>query len=387
LILAVRGKEMHVADTVDQAFLRRLATWSADGAPVSTLYLDVDGRRYPRKQDYLLRAEQLGHQLLKRSGGLPKSAAASVTKDVERMTGFLAGLERGPTRGVALFSCSAAGLWEEVLVPRPLADRATLADHPQVLPLEALVETYETFCTALVDREKARIFLARMGQIREERDVFDDVPGRHDQGGWSQGRFQRHIDDHVGRHLKRVGDVLLRYFKRQGFDHLILGGPDETVPELERGLHDYLKQRVAARVTLPMAANLNDVLEKSLQVEEEIEVRREREIVEQVSAEAGAGRSGVTGLEPVLAALNDGRVDTLVVPFGFSSAGVRCPSCGWLGLHGSVCPMCGSTAEPAPDVVESGVAKALEQGSRVQSLTLVNGDADRPFDVGALLRF
>ena len=368
-----------MTDTVDRAFLRRLATWNADGTPVSTLYLDVDGHRYPRKQDYLIRAEQLGHRLLKQGGGLSKTAAASVTKDVERMTAFLTGLDRGPTRGVALFSCTAAQLWEEVLVPRPLADRAILADHPHVLPLEALIETYETFCTALVDREKARIFLARMGRIREETDVFDDVPGRHDQGGWSQGRFQRHIDDHVGRHLKRVGDVLLRYFKRQGFDHLILGGPDQTVPELERGLHDYLKQRVAA--------NPNDVLEKSLQVEEEVEVRREREVVEKVAEEAGAGRAGVTGLEPVLAALNDGRVDTLVVLFGFSSAGVRCPSCGWLGLHGSVCPMCGARTVPAPDVVESGVAKALQQGSRIESLSLVDGDGDRPFDVGALLRF
>jgi peptide chain release factor subunit 1 len=375
-----------VPDTIDREFLRNLAGWSAD-APVSTMYLDVDGRRYPRKQDYMVRAELLGHRLQKEAEGLPKKAAASVTKDVERMMGFLDGLDRGPTRGVALFSCSGARLWEDVLVPRPLPDRATLSDHPHVLPLEALIETYETFCMALVDREKARIFLARMGRIQEETDVFDDVPGRHDQGGWSQARYQRHIDEHVGRHLKRVGDVLLRYFRRQGFDHLIVAGPDEVVHEFERGLHDYLKQRVVARVTLPMTANLNEVLEKSIQVEEEIEVLREREIVEKVTAEAGAGRNAVTGLEPVLAALNDGRVDTLVVPLGLSSEGVRCTSCGWLGLHGSTCPMCGSSTEPVSDIVEIGVAKALQQGSRVESLTFVNGDGGRSFDVGALLRF
>src|SRR5439155_7595956 len=179
----------------------------------------------------------------------------SVTKDVERMMAFVDGLDRGPTRGVALFSCSGARLWEEVLVPRPLADRATLADHPHVLPLEALIETYETFWTALVDREKARIFLARMGRIREETGVFDDVPGRHDQGGWSQSRYQRHIEDHVGRHLRRVGEELFRYFKREGFDHLILAGPEEVVAEFERDLHDYLKRRIVARLTLPMTAS------------------------------------------------------------------------------------------------------------------------------------
>src|SRR2546426_1680168 len=104
-------------DTIDREFLRKLAGWSADGAPVSTLYLDVDGRRYPRKQDYMLRAELLGHQLQKEAEGLPKTAVASVAKDVQRMMAFLGGLDRGSTRGVALFSCSGSGLWEEVLIP------------------------------------------------------------------------------------------------------------------------------------------------------------------------------------------------------------------------------------------------------------------------------
>lgn len=373
-------------ETIDRAFLRRLASWAVDGAPVSTLYLDVDGRRFRRKQDYMLRAELLGHQLHKEAAALPKKAAASVGKDVERMMAFLGDLDRGTTRGVALFSCSEADLWEGVLAPRPLPDRAILSDHPHILPLESLIETYETFCTTLIDREKARIFQARMGMVREEKDVFDDVPGQHDQGGWSQGRYQRHVDEHFGKHLKHVGEVLLRSFERQGFDHLILAGPDEVVAEFERGLHDYLKRRVVARVSLPMTANLNDVLERSLQVEEAVETRREREIVERVSAEAAAGRAAVTGLGGTLDALNLGRVDTLVVSFRFSSQGVECTSCGWLALAGTTCPTCGSPMHPAADVVETAVARALQQGSRVESLTMVAGEG-RSFDIGALLRF
>src|SRR3979411_2174491 len=134
------------------------------------------------------------------------------------MLDFLEGLDRGPIRGVALFSCSHSGMWEEVTVPRPLKERAAVAKHPYVMPLEALVETYERFCTVIVDREKARFFLARMGRIAEQTDIADDVPGQHDQGGWSQGRYQRHIEDHVGRHLKHAGDLVLALFKLRGFD-------------------------------------------------------------------------------------------------------------------------------------------------------------------------
>jgi len=372
-------------ETIDRDFLRKLADWSADGAPVSSLYLDVDGRRYPRKQDYLIRAEQLCHQLTKDGQGLDRHGRLSVGKDARRMLEWIDALDRGPSRGVALFSCSSSGLWEEVLVSRPVSDRAVLAGHPYVLPLEALVDTYETFCTVLVDREKARIFLARMGRIREERGVFDDVPGKHDQGGWSQARYQRHIEDHVERHLRHVGEELFRYFKRQGFDHLILAGPDELVAEFERDLHDYLKRRIVARITLPMTASAAEVLERSLQVEEEVEARREREVLERMNAEAAAGRQAVIGLEPVLAALNDKRIDTLVVPLGLAVEGVRCTQCGWLGTSGTVCMACGGVTEHVGDVVESAVAKAIQQSSRVETLT--NLDGPEKVEVGALLRY
>jgi len=373
---------------IDREFLRKLADWSSNGIPVSSLYLDVDGRRYPRRQDYIVRAEQLCHELQRASKEKPftREASKSVAQDRARMLDYLHALDRGPTRGVALFSASKARLWEPVTVPRPLKDRVTLALHPYVIPLEALVETYESFCTALVDRARARIFLARMGQIHERSDIFDDVPGWHDQGGWSQARYQRHIEDHAAHHLKHVAEVLLRFYKVRKFDHLILAGPDELIPELERAMHDYLKRRIAARVTLPMTASAADVLQKSLGVEENIEKARERAILETVTAETSAGRTGIAGLGRVLHALNEGRVDTLVVPFGLSVPGAQCSDCGRLATSGSVCSTCGGGLEAVPDVVESAVATAMRQSSKVEILSLLEPE-ETTHDVSALLRF
>ena len=372
---------------LNQAFIRKLAEWSANGAPVSSLYLDVDGRRYPRKQDFEVRAEELCHQLRDRAEALERAAKRSVHKDAERMLDFFENLERGSTRGVGLFSCSDAGLWEEVRVPRPVKDRVTLAQHPYVLPLESLVETYERFCTVLIDREKARLFLAHMGSITEESEVFDDVPGKHDQGGWSQARFRRHIEEHVGRHFKHVGEVLFSFLKRRGFDHLILAGPEETVTEFERGLHDYLKQRMAARITLPMTATADEVLARSLEIEERLELETERTTIERLRAEAAAGRNAVLGLGKVLPALNDGRVDTFVVPFGLESKGYRCTKCARLWSDGGRCPTCGGHLEGIPDVIESAVAAALRSGAKVESISFAGPDVLGEEKVGAILRF
>jgi len=376
---------------LDRGFLKRLAGWKANGLPVSSLYLDVDGRRYPRRQDYLLRAEELCHGLHRASQQLGREGRASVSKDTARMLEVVQGLDRGRTRGLALFSCAEARLWEEVQVSRPLPDRATLSDHPHLLPLEAVVQTSESFCTVLVDREKARIFLVRMGEIAEETDVFDDVPGQHDQGGRAQARYQRHIEEVMAHHLKHVAEVLLRFYKRRKFDHLILAGPEELIPEFERGLHDYLRRRIVARATLAMTAMPAEVLERSLAVEEEVEAERERRGVARGGAEADAGRHAVRGLGGVLAALNEDRVEALVVPFGLAREGLRCTSCGRLTLEGSVCPTCGGQLERVSDIVESAVASALRQGSRVETVGLAEGgpvvEGANGEGVGALLRY
>lgn len=372
---------------LSREFLRSLAEWSANGAPVSSLYLDVDGRRYPRKQDVQVRAEELCHQLREQAHSLDRAPKRSVYADAERMLAYFEGLDRGPTRGVALFSCSEAELWEEVRVPRSVRDRVAVAEHPYVLPLEMLLETYERFCTVLVDREKARLFLARMGSIREQSEVFDDVPGQHDQGGWSQARFQRHIEEHVAKHLKHVGEVLLSFFKRRGFEHLILAGPEEALAEFERGLHDYLRRRVAARITLPMTAGTEDVLARSLEIEERLEEERERRTVDQIRAEAAAGRLAILGFSKVLEALNDFRVDTLAVPFGLESKGQRCTRCGRLWMDQPRCPTCRGELEMVPDVVESAVAAALRQSARVETISLAGPDVFGADQIGALLRY
>jgi peptide chain release factor subunit 1 len=371
---------------IDREFLRKLSEWSSNGIPVSSLYVDVDGRRYPRRQDYMVRAKQLCHELKRQAEEEPldRQARSSVSLDAARMLDYLNTMDRGPTRGVALFSASKADLWEAVAVPRPLPDRVCLESHPYVIPLEALVETHESFCTTLIDRAKARIFLARMGQIQERTDIFDEVPGWHDQGGWSQGRYQRHIEEHAASHLKHVADVLLRFYKVRKFDHLILAGPDELIPEFERVVHDYLRRRVATRITLPMTATAAEVLEKSLAVEEEIEKARERQVLRRLAAEAAAGRS-VMGLSRVLHALNEERVDTLVVPFGLSAPGARCAS-GHLAAKGRRCGICQARLEPVRDVVDDAVAGAMRQGSRVEILSLLEPE-ETPKDIGALLRF
>src|SRR5205085_1988119 len=82
----------------------------------------------------------------------------------------------------------------------------------------------------------ARLLIVSMGEI-EEATAFrvDDLPPKHEQGGWSQAQYQRHHDLHVQWHLKRVTKHLADLARRRRFDRLVLAGPEEATSEL-RGL-------------------------------------------------------------------------------------------------------------------------------------------------------
>jgi peptide chain release factor subunit 1 len=369
---------------LDRGLLRKLAEWSTDGFPVTSVYLDVDGRRYPRRVEYVVRLDELLRKA--ENGDWGKEHRRSISGDAERVRQFVEGFERSATRGLALFSCAAAGLSEEVTLPQSVRDRVVVGSRPHLLPLEALVESFETFCTALVDREKARIFMTVGGRITEVSEILDEVHGQHDQGGWAQARMQRHIKEQVQRHLKHVGEALLRQ-QQQGFDHLILAGPEEVVAELERELHDYVGRTVVARITLPMAASSNEVLERTLAIEEELQTRRERQAVERVTSEvaSGTGRA-LAGFDDTLSALEAGRVETLVIAFGLEASGRRCTACGHLATVGDRCSVCGGELEHVFDLVEEAVESALRQRCSVETiedasaLTALGG-------IAALLRF
>jgi peptide chain release factor subunit 1 len=376
----------------DRELLRKLADWPTDGRPVTSLYLDVDGRRRPRRADLERQADTLLRRARAGAVRLDRDAHRSICRDAQRIRDFLGeDFDRKGTRGLAVFSCAGGGLWQEQPLSRPVRDRASVRPHPYLLPLEAMVERAETVCTALVDREKARILVSTLGQIEEASSILDEVPGRHDQGGWAQARHQRHIEDHVLRHLKRVAEALLRLHQRRGFHHLVLAGADEVLGELERELHDYVGRSVVDRTSLPMGASVTEVLGHTLEVEERLEREREEETVRRLIAGArGPNGRVVVGLDPTLECLHAARVETLVVAVDLAAEGARCPSCGYLAAEGVRCPMCGAATEPEPDLVEESVEAALRRGSRVETVPAEVQGADElkaVGGIGALLRF
>ena len=118
----------------------------------------------------------------------------------------------------------------------------------------------------------------------------------------------------------------------------------------------------------------------------EDEREREAAVVGRLRQEAHSGRRGVIGLAPTLDALNERRVERLVVSAGYAEEGWRCPASGILAAVGPRSPVDGRRMDRVTDVVADALHAAIGQGCRVDICT-GNADLDVMGRIGALLRY
>ena len=362
-----------------QETVRRLVRFTGRG-PVLSVYLDVDGRKNIRPADY----QREFDRLVRDSPGV-KDVAADLKRVEARVKD---GIDRSRTRGLALYSSAADDLWEVIELPVPVRNQIAVGPTPHVVQLERVLEEYERFGLLLADRQRARMFVFELGELVDKSELFDELPRGEDEPGDRDrsGHAQDHVAAAAQQHLRRAAQVAFAVYQEEPFHHLILGAPDEIANALEHELHSYLRQRIATRIAVPVGAREDDIRTAALQVEEEVERKKEATLVEKLRSAVGGNDGGVAGLQPVLQALLERRVAMLIVSDGYEAAGWRCGSCGALASKGKTCPTCGSQMTKVDDVVEAAVEEAVNQSCRVQ-VCVGNADLDVLGRIGALLRF
>ncbi|HEV2874273.1 MAG TPA: Vms1/Ankzf1 family peptidyl-tRNA hydrolase [Thermoleophilaceae bacterium] len=373
----------------DRGELRRLAEVQLDRPVVLSLYLDLDPAQFatpPARATAVRSLLDEAERRLRERDGLPHQDRADLNASLKRAATLL---ERDlPTDGaqaVAVFASNGAGLFEVLALPRPVPSRVAIGRSPLVGPL-ARLERRERWCVCLVSRRDARIFRGSPESLREIEQIHDVVFGQHDQGGWSQARYQRGIEKEKDDHLKHTAEALMKHFKRGPFQRLILGGPREVVADFESKLHGYLSERLAGRIEVDVdSATSERVLKKAQPLFEELEEEREAAALERL----GEGSRAAVGLDEVLQALNERRVECLLLDERFAAPGTTCPECGWLGPGGErTCPVDGGELEQLEDLTEAAIELTLQQSAEILAVRRRREELEeRAGGVAALLRF
>lgn len=330
-----------------------------------------------RSQFEELQSDRQGHHL------------EAIGETLARIDRWLAEEYNEENRGVVLYA-EVGGDWFEALqFPVPVPNRFVLADRPVIAPLAQVLESYHHHGVVLLDREHVRILSVYLGRLLEELAFeAEPVPTRHDvqAGGYSQSRYQRRKLEEMRHFFRDFVEELESFVGRFQPDDLVILGTDENVAKFQEFLPDRLRKMVV--YTGPMRVD-QPASEVVAQLEPHLRAEREREsmeLLDQVRARADQDYLAAAGFQSTLTALQEGKVDTLVIARDQERQGSRCPQCGFLfAREVEACPYDGGEVTRGIDIVEEAVRLAETQGAAVEFVA-TSAVADLR-GVGALLRF
>ena len=373
--------------------LRELADLKPDNARVLSLFLNLAPTEFASPAARGAEVRSLidqANRLVKDEDGLSHDELGALRDDVERADKYFnnGDFDVKGAHGLAVYLAGPANLFEIVKLPRPVATNVVVDDSPYIEPIADL-GSRARWGVLLVSRRNGRILRGTSDGLREVDQVWDNTHGQHDQGGWSQARYQRSVEEEKNSHVRAVCDVLFEHHKRAPFDCLLVGCNEELYPDVQGALHNYLGERLVGRFDVDVEnTTAQAVFEVAQPKIEEHESQRERDALDRLVEGVNAGGRGVAGLENTLKALNEQRVGKLLVNYGFNEAGTQCPQCESLFPAGvAKCPADETPTEQRDGITESMIERALAQSAEVVVVRYHTDDIEPLGGIGAVLRF
>ena len=379
-----------MAETVTWAGLRELAEFRAEKGCAISMYVDLDPSIVPTAGDADTRFNSLLSEAERSSGandGLTHDQRVGLKSDFERIREYFASeFDRDGAHGLVLFSAGLDNVWRPRALTESVPDRVRVGRDFHLAPLVPLVGRGEGALVAVVGRERGELYRLRSGRLEEVVDKTEEVPGKHDQGGWSQARFQRHIEKIVGEHLRDVADSLANRVRGMTLPKVIIVCSEETRADFEEVLTKEAQDAVVGWTNAEAHAQAPELLELTTPILEEARVKEEAELVERWREQAGRGERASSGWEETLEAASDERVEALLYQGGVEHEAAQCPACGRLSVSAGPCPLDGTQMEARDEGLDLAVRQVLAFGGTAHAVT-THRDLEPIGGIGALLRY
>lgn len=370
---------------------KSLASFRAEHASALSWYLDLDPTSVPTASELSSHVTSLVDEAARAaehaSDALEHDAARQLREDVAKIETFLENeLDRSETRGLALFVSGANEIWHEVRLPRPVEDAVHIGRTFVLAPLLELLERDRRLILAAVGRDRGSLWSLRNGVVSDVDDLTRDGQGQHDQGGWSQARYQRARDKEALDHMRAVADAISERIPQGSDTLLVLAGPEEHRNAFEELLEPHVRGAIVGW-TDAQKQDDGDALRPEAErlLDEHLESERAA-LVDRWREEHGqrSGRATQTWDE-TMAAASDGRIDALLVD-GRSKEAFECASCGRGYVSRGLCELDSTELTDAL----GGALELVVRGTLVNGGTIhfvQGGELDETDGAAALLRY
>jgi peptide chain release factor subunit 1 len=283
------------------------------GFPFLSVYLNTEPNETGKRDfEVFLRKQLKDHGAVLQSGS---SEAESYQADVEKINAFVEGLDPS-TRGVAIFACSGSdGFFERFEFEVPFEENSfTVGEKPDVLPIVKLVSKYPPFAVVAADTNEAHIYVFKRGKTIGQEDIQNIKTNSTLVGGWSQMRYQRHIDNFHQQHAKEVIEEVAKLVREDRIDRVILSGDESVIiPILKAEIPKEFEDKIAGTMSLNVKSPVHEVFEAASKVIEEHDAELEQQEIGRLLEQNYDDGIGVVGAEDTLKALFNGQVQQLFI--------------------------------------------------------------------------
>jgi peptide chain release factor subunit 1 len=297
----------------------RLVNFPPTTFPVLSLYLNAEPNQHGQDDvDRFLRRELAARGRTYE----PHSAdRESYDRDAERIQSWVREQLQPSANGVAIFACAGADdFFEAVQLDAPVKEhRLYVYNQPQLYELARLTDAYPRYAAVVIDSKLARIFVFALGGTLGEAKVEGESRNRHSAGGWSQARFQRHVDNQRQQHAKDVAAALDRIVRDEDIGHIVLAGDEVAVPTFRQELPRHLEEKLVDVLRLDITTPEQEVLQATLSAMTRVDALEDADKARRAIEGYRAGGLGVAGLGPTFAALIRGQVADLLISEEFET--------------------------------------------------------------------
>lgn len=293
--------------------LNRLVAFEPTPFPVISVYLNTQADQNGRDNfDAFVRRELKAQA---KSWTMRTPERESFDRDAERINKYLREELRPSSNGAAIFACSAErDFFEAVQFDAPIEENHLYTFHqPSVYSLARFIDHYPPYIALVADTNTAHLYVFGAGEEFEQRDVINPNVHRTMIGGWSQARFQRHIDNIRMQHVKEVVEELDRITREEKIERIVLAGDDVIIPMLREHLSQRLEEMVVGALRLDIAAPEHEVMKASFEAVRAHDARKDAGRVEELLDKYLGGGLAVIGARETLLALTCGQVDEMFI--------------------------------------------------------------------------
>ena len=297
-----------------EEMLKRLTGFVLSDLPVISLYLDARANEHG-KHDFgpFVRKELSSRARTYRAHSPQRN---SFDEDFVRIERFLENEFRPSTQGLAIFACAGANDFFEAGQFEAPFERHELFiyDRPHLYPLARLIDQYRRYAVVLADTNRARIIVFAAGQSIDRTEIENVKTKQAQIGGWSQSRYQRHLENYHLHHAKEVIEVLERTVRDESINSVILAGDEATViPILREQMSKELSEKVIDVLSLGIDTPEHELFEQSLRAFERHDTLTDLQKVARLMNEYRADDLGVAGVVETLAATSNGQVEEMLI--------------------------------------------------------------------------